>query len=916
MASRKRALRTLRSRPQRRSLPPLLDTLEARLLLSHPGVTLPKLIFGPMPPSLGSSSGSGPHSFPTPPPKPSALLPIVIKEVPGPDGALLPDQTAGPEGYSPQQLQQAYGVNLVTFGAVKGTGAGQTIAVIDAFDNPGFVDSTAPNFKTSALGVFDSTFGLPDPPSFMKFNQNGGAALPPANSGWGPEIALDVEWAHAMAPEANIDLVEANNSSNNLSDLLLAAKTAATTLGASVVSMSFGENFESAGGGAIELAADANYFAPALAANPHVTFLASSGDNGAAPGVAPAFRIAPIYPSISPLVVAVGGTTLNLTANNQWASETGWSYNSDLFDPAGAGGGGISNTYPAPTYQTNNGVNIGGGNRTVPDVSSDADPNTGVSVYDPFDFGPSTGWVTVGGTSLSSPTWAGLIAIADQGRVLAGSTALNGPNQTLPELYSLQDYGTFFHDITQGNNGYSAGPGYDLVTGIGTPRANNLLPGLSAFGLATQGTITVQPPTSVIAGGLFGTIVEAEDSAGAPDPSVNGTATISLANGPAGASFAPVTVPVNFGVAVFDGLSLSQLSAGTDYTFHIALSAFPAQSLTTTPVDVASPATPGVGVYYPLPLDSSLRNDLTAADSNADTADDLYLVYPNTYELTNGQLLIQNTTNLPTKAISIIGQDQTSASTPLINANQASRVFDIVGTRALVTNLSVLFQGIGIEGGLGADDGGLGLAGSPAVGGGVLIDGGVVTMSNVAVKSNEVAGTKGQHGATGASHPIATAYPGGPGTAGGTAAGGGIFLAAGSLTLTGDTITGNIAQGGVGGTGGTGGLAGTITAKRALLHTETRRRRRGGAGGAGGSARRRPLRQRRDCVDHQRQHERQPCRWWCRRNWRHRRARRRDHQVPAGWRPGRSWRSRRPGEGRRHLRCPGERLRQLSPDLG
>ena len=132
--------------------------------------------------------------------------------------------------------------------------------------------------------MFDSEFGLPAPPSFMKYNQTGGTTLPPAAppnpiDGWGIEIALDVEWAHAMAPAANIDLVEADTDTNNLSDLMLAANTAATKLGASVVSMSFGMDFEANnGGGTIEQMLDSTYLAPAFAADPGVTFLAGSGD--------------------------------------------------------------------------------------------------------------------------------------------------------------------------------------------------------------------------------------------------------------------------------------------------------------------------------------------------------------------------------------------------------------------------------------------------------------------------------------------------------------------------------------------------------------------------------------------------------------------------------------------------------------
>ncbi len=218
-----------------------------------------------------------------------------------------------------------------------------------------------------------------------------------------------------------------------------------------------------------------------MAANPNVTFLASTGDSGADPGDAPN------YPSISPMVVAVGGTTLNLTKTGQWQSETGWSYNTDPGQPGLAGGGGISIQYPEPAFQlpvVSTSVD-NTGMRAVPDVSSDADPATGVAVYDPNDFGASTPFAEVGGTSLSSPTWAGFIAIADQGRVLNGLAPLSGTTQTLPALYSIP--ASDYHDITAGFNGFNAGPGFDLITGRGTPITPVLIGDLVNYGCGHEG---------------------------------------------------------------------------------------------------------------------------------------------------------------------------------------------------------------------------------------------------------------------------------------------------------------------------------------------------------------------------------------------------------------------------------------------
>ena len=245
--------------------------------------------------------------------------------------------------------------------------------------------------------------------------------------------------------------------------------------------------------------------------------------------------------------------------------------------------------------------------------------------------------------------------------------------------------------------------------------------------------------------------------------------------------------------------------------------------MTSNPIDVATAATSGVGVFYPLPIDSSLHRDVNLADSSADPADFLYLVYSTDFTLSSGELVVQNSSTLSNKAISIVGQ---GATTSVITANQTSRVFDIVDTSATHT-LSVLFQNLSIEGGRATDDAGLNLP-QTVVGGGLVIDGGDVTMSNVAVKSNKAAGVNGTSGSAG--NPGAGG-PGGSGTNGGHARGGGFFMAAGSLTLNNDTIIGNTAKGGNGGAGGAGGVGYTLTFDYNPFtgaHT-------GGAGGHGGN---------------------------------------------------------------------------------
>ncbi|HQR08480.1 MAG TPA: proprotein convertase P-domain-containing protein [Gemmatales bacterium] len=362
--------------------------------------------------------------------------------------------SSGPVGLAPSQIRTAYGFNSISFGSVTGDGSGQTIAIVDAYDNPKFVSSTSNSFSTSDLHLFDAAFGIVDPPSFTKLNQNGGTSYPTGDTGWGGEIALDVEWTHALAPKANIVLVEANSAS--YSDLMAAVTYAKSISGVSVVSMSWGGS---------EFSGETSYDSVFTTPSGHqgVTFVASTGDNGQPGG----------YPAFSKNVVAVGGTRLTLGSGGTYSSESGWSYS----------GGGISTVESKPTYQSS--VTQSSTKRTIPDVSFDADPNSGVAVYDSYANGNSSPWEQVGGTSFSAPAWAAIFAIANQGRVINGLGTLNGATQTLPMLYALA--ASDFHDVTTGSNGYSALTGYDLVTGRGSPYANLVARDLSG---STGGTIT------------------------------------------------------------------------------------------------------------------------------------------------------------------------------------------------------------------------------------------------------------------------------------------------------------------------------------------------------------------------------------------------------------------------------------------
>ncbi len=386
-----------------------------------------------------------------------------------------PAGSASPPGYSPAQIKSAYGISGISFGGgITGTGAGQTIAIVIANDNPNLVDSTSSSFGSSDLHNFDAAFGLADPPSFTKYYQlsnsssytttyqSGNAQFPQADQGWANEAALDVEWTHAIAPQANIDLVESDNTS--LTDLIQdSAAYAADLPGVSEVTMSFAVS---------EFYGETMYDSYLVTPTGHsgVTFLAASGDNGDVGG----------YPAFSPNVVSVGATTLNLSGNN-YGSETALN----------TSGGGISQYEAKPAYQF--AVSQSSGFRTIPDVSVVGDKNTGLSVYDSYNGGSSTPWYKIGGTSASTPIWAGLTAMANQGRANLGLGSLNGLTQTLPRLYALNS--SDFHDITSGSNGFSAGPGYDLASGLGTPIANTLVPDL-AGGATVTGKIFSDPSGS------------------------------------------------------------------------------------------------------------------------------------------------------------------------------------------------------------------------------------------------------------------------------------------------------------------------------------------------------------------------------------------------------------------------------------
>ncbi len=370
---------------------------------------------------------------------------------------LPPVASASVGGVSPAALREAYGVDRVAFGSVTGDGTGQTIAVVDAYDQPNLAGD---------LAAFDRRFHLPDPPGLTRLNQSGGTSLPAADSagGWGVETSLDVEWAHAIAPGARLVVVEA--TSDRPADLFAAVDTARSYPGAGVVSMSWGGDETDA-----DAANDLHFTTPA--GHTGVTFVAASGDRGVY-GADGSGRPSVLYPAASPNVVGVGGTELTTGPGGTYLAESAWGNGADSGRTGGSGGG-ISRYARQPGYQQGV-VTQSTAFRAVPDVAIDADP-AGVPVYDSYDHGGAAPWLRVGGTSLVAPLWAGVIALADQGRALAGLGTLDGRHDTLPDLYALP--AGDFHDVTAGNNGAAAGPGYDLATGRGTPVVDRLVADLA-----------------------------------------------------------------------------------------------------------------------------------------------------------------------------------------------------------------------------------------------------------------------------------------------------------------------------------------------------------------------------------------------------------------------------------------------------
>jgi subtilase family serine protease len=365
--------------------------------------------------------------------------------------------------FTPSQIKQAYNADSLAF-----QGAGQTIAVILAFDvfdhfTNNDLSKPLPSLQ-SDINTFDQFYGLPGV-TINVVNQIPGVTPPlaPISPGmtyaiWDIEAALDVEWAHAMAPLAKIDLFQAASSSRQ--DLFSTVDAARNTPGVSVVSMSWEMATTLANGtrgsseGASDVADNSHFMTPSGHAG--ITFVASSGDYGYGAS----------YPSSSPNVVGVGATSLTLSGG-KYGSETAWNWTADANGQIWATGGGVSDFQAQPSFMKPFMNSI---KRTTPDVAFDGDINTPAAVFS----SSVGGWTTGAGTSLAAPCWAGLIADANSGRASHGLPTLTN---TLADIYAMN--ANSFHDITSGNNhGAQALHGYDMLTGRGTPFADKVVANL------------------------------------------------------------------------------------------------------------------------------------------------------------------------------------------------------------------------------------------------------------------------------------------------------------------------------------------------------------------------------------------------------------------------------------------------------
>jgi subtilase family serine protease len=370
--------------------------------------------------------------------------------------------------YSPIQYEKAYNLDPLWSNGYKG--AGRTIIIVDSFGSPTIAND---------LHVFDQTYGLPDPPSLKTIEPAG--AVPPFDAtngdmvGWAQETTLDVEYAHAMAPEANILIaatpVSETEGIQGFPEIVKAENYVIDHNLGDVITQSFGatENTFPTKKSLLDLRS-----AYKNALRNHVTVLGSSGDSGSTDyTVSGDLYTFPVnsWPSSDPLVTSIGGTQLALdNAGNRLSPDVVWN------DGYGAGGGGLSQVFERPDFQ-NKVQRVVGDVRGTPDISLSSAVDGGCVVYYTFQPGRE-GYHIFGGTSEASPLFAGVVALADQvakHRIgylndLLYSRSVSGSSGVVDVTSGNNDIGPFVNSdgITYHVPGYEAGPGYDLASGLGT----------------------------------------------------------------------------------------------------------------------------------------------------------------------------------------------------------------------------------------------------------------------------------------------------------------------------------------------------------------------------------------------------------------------------------------------------------------
>ncbi len=476
-------------------------------------------------------------------------------------GGIQPGFTGtSPSGETPASLSCVYGTwagpgdaaGCLIGGSGYKTPSGGTkvIAIVDAYHYP-----TACN----DFNHFSTQFGLPtancsDPndPHFRVVYASG--SQPRANCGWAQEAALDIEWAHAMAPDAQIILVEADSNSNtNLLKAVDVASGLVAQAGGGLVSMSWGSS---------EFSTESTY--ESRFSTPGVTYIASSGDSGG--------KV--IWPSASPSVVSAGGTTVNRNSSGAFTNETAWS----------SAGGGPSKYLLAGSYQSSIVLldQLLNGYRGTPDYSFDANPSTGVSVYDSTSCQGMSGWMVFGGTSVSAPSLAGIINLSGN---FAGTSSVQNSAydhySTASSGGNVCSYSSPFNDVTAGSAGtYPATGCWDFATGIGSPRGVTEFTG--SGGTATPDfSISASPSSRTVTAGSGTTYTVSITSLNGYNGTVN-LGTNALPNG-VSAYFTPSSLSGSGNSTLSVGTS-SATAAGT-YTITITgtdSTGSPAHSTTVT----------------------------------------------------------------------------------------------------------------------------------------------------------------------------------------------------------------------------------------------------------------------------------------------------------------------------------------------